>query len=53
MEWPQISGTILGTRGIRGEGDDKFTTTGTLESNRSMTNDNQANYLSAFSEVKS
>lgn len=38
---------------VRREGDDKFTATGALESNRSLTNDNQATQLSAFSEVKS
>lgn len=35
------------------EEDDKFTATAVLEYNRSMTNDNQADQLSAFSEVKS
>lgn len=53
MEQPQIAGTILGTWGVRREGDDKFTAIRTLESNRSVTNDNQANQLSALSEVKS
>lgn len=45
IEWSQIAGTVLGTggEGLRREGDDKFTATATLESNRSMTNDSQAN----------
>lgn len=49
--------TVLGTAGrvgaVRMEGDDKFTAIGVLKSNRSLTEDNQANQLSAFSEVKS
>lgn len=48
--------TVLGTVGGGGcqvEGDDKFTAIGVLKSNRSLTEDNQANQLSAFSEVKS
>lgn len=38
---------------VRKAGDDKFTAFGALESNRSLTNDNQANQLSAFSKIKS
>lgn len=47
--------TVLGTggAGVRSEGDDKFTAIGVLKSNRSLTDDNQANQLSAFSEVES
>lgn len=51
MEQPQVSGTVLGTKGVKREGNNKFTSTGTLKSSKSMTDDNQANSLSAFSEI--
>lgn len=38
---------------VRREWDDKLTAMGAPKSNRSLTNNNQANQLSAFSEVKS
>lgn len=52
MEQPQIAGTILGDMGRWKEGDDKFTAIAPYESGRSMTDDKQADQLSAFSEVR-
>lgn len=53
MEQPWVAGSVLGARGVRREGDDKFTTTGAPECRESMTDDIQGSQLSVVSEVKS
>jgi hypothetical protein len=53
MEHPQIAGTALGTKDFKREEDDKVATIEAFKSNRIMTDDNQANQLSAFSKVQS